>query len=99
MPSFLRNAWTERNPCYGQTAPLAGGLQPEEAENALSDRWIQAVVAFIFRDFIGQGPVTKEYCQSVFSEDNPRCDGYPSEADLAADLEPAEEPEPVGHDD
>jgi hypothetical protein len=76
MPSFFRGAWSERVPCYGMTAPMERGVQPDEAASPLADRYIKAVVAFIFRDFAGQGPVTREYCESVL--ENPgRCTAYP----------------------
>lgn len=77
MPTFFSGAWSERVPCYGMTAPMPAGMQPDAAASALADRYIKAVVAFIFRDFAGQGPVTREYCQSVFSN-AARCDAYPA---------------------
>lgn len=101
MPSFRRNTWSDIIPCYGMTEPLAPGVQPERSQSPLSDRFIEALVAFIFRDFIGAGPVTREYCASVFSEGNVRCDAYPTEAELAAAGTAAEEPPapPANHDD
>ena len=83
MPSFRRNTWSEIIPCYGMTRPLDPPMQPNNSDNPLSDRFIQALVAFIFQDFIGAGEVTREYCVSVFGEDSARCPGYPTEAESA----------------
>jgi hypothetical protein len=83
MPSFRRNTWTDIIPCYGMNEPMEGGLQPARADSPLSDRFIEALVAFIFRDFIGAGPVTREYCQTVFSVNSQRCTAYPTEVELA----------------
>jgi hypothetical protein len=83
MPSFFRGAWTERVPCYGMTAPMERGMQPDPADTPLADRYIKAVVAFIFEDFAGKGPVTREYCESVF-ENASRCAAYPPAAEVPA---------------
>ena len=84
MPSYRRNTWSDIIPCYGMNAPMGPGLQPERSESPLSDRFIEALVAFIFRDFIGAGPVTREYCTSVFTENPGRCEAYPTAEELAA---------------
>lgn len=92
MPSFRRNTWSEIIPCYGMTEPLAPGMQPERSESPLSDRFIEGLVAFLFQDFIGQGPVTREYCVGVFGEGSARCNSYPPAADLEGNsAQPAEE--------
>ncbi|MCC6983298.1 MAG: cytochrome c [Bauldia sp.] len=87
MPAFFRGAWSERIPCYGMTAPMERGVQPDAAATPLADRYIKAVVAFIFRDFAGQGPVTREYCESVFSN-AARCSAYPPAAATPAAVAP-----------
>lgn len=90
MPSFRANAWTDIIPCYGMTEPLAGAMAPEVGGRTLGDRTIAGLVAFIFRDFVGQGPVTQEYCLETIGEDSTRCEGYPTEAAIEAELEAAE---------
>lgn len=97
MPSFRRNTWSEIIPCYGMTEPMAPGMQPERSESPLSDRFIEALVAFVFQDFAGQGPVTREYCVGVFGDDSVRCNRYPAAAEIGAgddgdDPAPAAEP-------
>lgn len=90
MPSFRRNTWSEIIPCYGMIAPMGGALQPVRSDSPLSDRFTEALVAFVFQDFIGQGPVSREYCEDVFSAGNPRCAPYPTEAELAAGALPVD---------
>jgi mono/diheme cytochrome c family protein len=84
MPSFRRNAWTEIIPCYSMTAPLEGAMAPV-IESPLGDRTINGLVAFIFRDFVDQGPVTREYCWEIVGRDSTRCDAYPTEEEVAAE--------------
>ena len=83
MPSFRRNAWTEIIPCYGLTQPPEGAFAPA-IESPIGDRTINNLVAFILRDFAGQGPVSREYCWLRVGPDSTRCDGYPTEAEIAA---------------
>ena len=84
MPSFRNNAWTDIVPCYGMTARLADGLQPA-MEGGLTDRSINGLVAFIFEDFVDQGPVTREYCHEIVGADASRCEAYPTAAEVAAE--------------
>lgn len=99
MPAFRRNTWSEIIPCYGMTEPMAPGMQPERSESPLSDRFIEALVAFVFQDFVGQGPVTHEYCVGVFGDDSLRCNRYPAAAEVGVDAgdepAPAEPAEPA----
>lgn len=91
MPSFRQNAWTEIIPCYGMTEPLQGAQAVNIAGRTLGDRTINGLVAFIFRDFVDQGPVTREYCWEIIGPDSVRCDGYPTEEELAAEAAAADE--------
>jgi mono/diheme cytochrome c family protein len=84
MPSFRRNAWTDIIPCYGMTAPLEGAMAPNFGGRMIGDRTINGLVAFIMRDFVGQGPVSREYCVEVIGADSSRCDAYPTEAEIEA---------------
>jgi hypothetical protein len=63
--------------------PLEGAMAPV-LENPIGDRTINGLVAFIFRDFVGQGPVTREYCFQIVGEGETRCEAYPTEAEVAA---------------
>lgn len=83
MPSFRRNAWTDIIPCYGMTQPLEGAMSPV-IEAPLGDRTINGLAAFILQDFAGQGPVSREYCWAIIGPESTRCDGYPTEAEIAA---------------
>lgn len=88
MPSFRTNSWTTIVPCYGMTAPMEGRLQPVPGETTYSDRAINNIVAFLFRDIVGKGPVTQEFCVEMLGPDSARCPAYPR----AADLPPAPAP-------
>ncbi|HUV32501.1 MAG TPA: c-type cytochrome [Devosiaceae bacterium] len=99
MPSWRNNAWTEIIPCFGMTEPLDQG-QPNKGGRTLGDRTINNLVAFIFRDFVGQETVTREYCEQINGADSTRCPPYPSEAEvMAAQTAEAEAPAPAGDPD
>lgn len=85
MPTFRNNAWTPIIPCYGRTEPMEGNMQPAPGERMYSDRAIDNIVAFLFRDIVGAGPVTNEYCIAFLGAESARCAGYPTEAEIAAD--------------
>jgi len=84
MPMFRNNAWTPIVPCYGRTEPMADNM-PIPGDRTFSDRAINNIVAFLFRDIVGAGPVTNEYCIAFLGPDSARCAGYPTEAEIAAD--------------
>jgi hypothetical protein len=46
--------------------------------------WSVTDATFILQDFAGQGPVSREYCWAIIGPDSTRCDGYPTEAEIAA---------------
>lgn len=82
MPSFRNNAYTDIIPCYGLTEPIEGAMAVDLGGRMLGDRTIDGLVAFIFRDFVDQGPVTREYCWEIIGEDSTRCDAYPPAAEV-----------------
>lgn len=84
MPSFRNNAWTEIIPCYGTTEPYTDGTQPPKGDIPLGDRAINNLVAYLFRDIIGKGAVTREVCVGALGPDSPRCPTYPTAAEAAA---------------
>ena len=84
MPSFRNNAWTEHVPCYGMSEPMEAPLQPSQGERMFGDRAINGLVAFLFRDIIQKGPVTREYCTEMLGPESPRCTAYPPAAEVAA---------------
>lgn len=82
MPYFYRNAWEPPRSCFGMTRADVDDMLPERGDPLMPDRLINALVAFIFRDFVGAGLVTFEYCRDFLGEQATRCEGYPHEAEL-----------------
>ena len=82
MPYFFRNAWRAPRTCFGMTEEDVGDLIPDAGAAMLPDRLINALVAFIYRDFVGAGPVTFEHCREMLGETASRCPSYPLAADL-----------------
>ena len=82
MPYFFRNAWRAPRTCFGMTEEDVGDLIPDAGDGLLPDRLINALVAFIFRDLVGAGPVTFEHCRDLLGEAAGRCAAYPRAADL-----------------
>lgn len=80
MPYFFRNAWEPPRSCFGMTRRDVGDMLPDRGDRLMPDRLINALVAFIFRDIVGAGPVTFEYCREFLGREASRCEGYPREA-------------------
>ncbi len=82
MPYFYRNAWKAPRSCFCMTEDDVGGDLPDRGDRLMPDRLINALVAFIFRDLVGAGPVTFEHCRDFLGPQATRCEGYPRKADL-----------------
>ena len=78
MPYFLSAGWsaTAKN-CYGMSRGDIGDQIPARATALLPDREIAAIVAFIFKDFVGKPLPTLEECQEFFGAATTRCNEYP----------------------
>ena len=77
MPYFGGNAtWGANGKCFGMTKAEVGAQMPTKADSTLSDRQIIDVVAYIFANLVGKGPVTKAECDAFFGAGNPKCAGY-----------------------
>lgn len=74
MPYFQRSAWTERGLCYGMTAADIGDdAMPDRADRMLADRSLDALIAFIFKEFVGNTLITFESCTGLLGEGNSKC--------------------------
>lgn len=80
MPYFQRNSWTDRGPCYGMVAADIGDAIPDRAERMLPDRSLDAIIAFIFAEFVGNTLITFEACNELLGEGNSRCTQFPRAA-------------------
>jgi hypothetical protein len=80
MPFFHRNAWTADFPCYGMTRADVGDLMPEQARPSLTEREANALVAYVFMDFVGKPQPTFEECKAFWGADATRCAEYPHAA-------------------
>ncbi len=77
MPYFQRNSWTDRGPCYGMVAADIGDDIPDRAERMLPDRSLDAIIAFIFAEFVGNTVITFEACSELLGDGNSRCTQFP----------------------
>ncbi|MFO1184048.1 MAG: c-type cytochrome [Bauldia sp.] len=75
MPYFDSKAYTDKR-CYDVTAADLGPAQPP-ASMALTDRQVNALVAFIFATFVGKGDPTFESCVALWGEGASTCARYP----------------------
>jgi len=76
MPYFQRNSWTDTGRCYGMVAAGIGADIPNRADRMLADRSLNALIAFIFEDFVGKTEITLEACIELLGEDNTRCNPF-----------------------
>ncbi len=77
MPYFGGNStWTATGKCFGMTRAEVGAMMPIKADTTLSDRQVVNVVAYIFANLAGKGPVTAAECDAFFGAGNPKCAGY-----------------------
>jgi hypothetical protein len=76
MPYFQSSAWTARAPCYGMVAADIGNDIPDRAERMLADRSLNAIIAFIFEEFVGKTKITFEACIGLVGEGNTRCNEF-----------------------
>jgi mono/diheme cytochrome c family protein len=77
MPYFFAMAWAGENKCYGMTRAEVGAMLPNRTDTTLSQRQIDAVVAFIFVQFVGKGDPTFEECTELLGANSTRCPQYP----------------------
>lgn len=75
MPHFDRRAYTDDR-CYGVTAADLGDRVPPTG-SPLSQRQIDAVVAFLVTKFVGQPDPTYQECVAFWGEDASGCAKYP----------------------
>ncbi|MBT4711486.1 MAG: hypothetical protein HOB82_08165 [Alphaproteobacteria bacterium] len=75
MPYFQSSAWTDRAPCYGMIAADIGNDIPDRAERMLADRTLNALIAFIYRDFVGVA-LNLASCTELLGEENSRCNAF-----------------------
>lgn len=75
MPHFDRRAYTDDR-CYGVTAADLGDQMPP-AGSALTQRQIDALVAFIVTRFVGQPDPTYQECVAFWGEEASGCDKFP----------------------
>ena len=75
MPFFQRNSWTDRGPCYGMVAADISADMPDQADRMLPDRSLDALIAFIFEEFVGK-TLTLESCVGLLGEGNTRCNAF-----------------------
>ena len=80
MPFYSRNVWEPPRTCFGMTKAEVGNMIPDPGGAMLPDRLINALVAFIFSEFVGSGPLNIEQCQRLLGEDAGRCAFYPPAA-------------------
>jgi mono/diheme cytochrome c family protein len=77
MPYFSSRSWTGATQCFGMTAAQVGAGKPPQAGTQLADRQIAAVVAMVFAEFVGKGPVTQEKCVAFMGAESAKCREYP----------------------
>ena len=75
MPHFDPKAYTDTR-CYGSTAADMGTNVPPVGMS-LSDRQVNALVAFIEATFVGKGDPTFEQCVAFWGEGASTCARYP----------------------
>ena len=78
MPHFDPKAYTDTR-CYGSTAADMGTNVPPVGMS-LSDRQVNALVAFIEATFVGKGDPTFEQCVAFWGEGASTCARYPHAA-------------------
>lgn len=83
MPYFDTRAYTDDR-CYGMTAEQAGISIPPAGTPPMSPRQLQAVIAFIYENFVGKGPATREECYEFWGPEATTCARYPTAAEVAA---------------
>lgn len=80
MPYFLSASWrADTNTCYGMTRAQVGAAVPTASPSTLSQRQIDALVAYIFADFVGKPQPTFEECQATLGAASTRCGQYPKQ--------------------
>lgn len=78
MPYFLGQSWQgDSKTCYGIARAEAGAALPPRTDTTLSQRQIDAVVAFIFAQFVGKGDPTFEECTDLLGANSSRCAQFP----------------------
>ncbi|MCC6984225.1 MAG: c-type cytochrome [Bauldia sp.] len=87
MPYFDGRAYTDDR-CYGMTAAAAGDSIPPTGTPPMSPRQFQAVVAFIFENFVGKGPATREECLAFWGPEASTCGRFPPASEVAAPAAP-----------
>lgn len=75
MPHFDGKAYTDKR-CYNLTAAEMGNNVPP-AGQALTERQVNALVAFVFATFVGKGDPTFESCVAFWGEGASTCARYP----------------------
>lgn len=85
MPYFGgRNAYVGANSCYGTTAEVLGNQMPPEGAQSFNTRQIDALAQFLFYQFVGMGPATKEECLAFYGPTASSCNRWPTAAEVAA---------------
>jgi mono/diheme cytochrome c family protein len=79
MPHFDARAYTDAR-CYNLTAAQIGDAVPPRADITLTRRHATGLALFILSEFAGKGAPTREDCQSLLGQDNPRCAALPPRA-------------------
>jgi mono/diheme cytochrome c family protein len=74
MPFHDHFAYTDKR-CYGMTREMAGENMPIAAINQpLNPSEIQAVVNYVFSEYVGRGPSTYEECVEFWGADTKQCE-------------------------
>jgi hypothetical protein len=85
MPYFGgTNAYAGNNPCYGATAEAMGAQLPPQGAANYNTRQIDALAQFIYYQFVGKGPVTREECVAFYGAAASSCNRWPTQAELDA---------------
>ncbi len=85
MPYFGgTNAYAGNNPCYGATAEAMGAQLPPQGAANYNARQIDALAQFIYYQFVGKGPATREECLAFFGANASTCNRWPTQAELDA---------------
>jgi hypothetical protein len=92
MPYFGgTNAYAGNNPCFGTTAVAMGDQLPPQGAANYNARQIDALAQFIYYQFVGKGPATREECLAFYGANASSCSRWPTQAevDAAAPAAPA----------
>jgi hypothetical protein len=77
MPYFDARAYVDDR-CYGVTADQLGDLVPPRGSPGVTQRSVDALVAFLFDAFIGDLDPSKEECAAIWGPEAALCARFPS---------------------